>query len=41
MTNEKKDIIQPPGESESLSPEQKIDFFPETRKIQERTESTR
>lgn len=41
MTDEKKDIIQPPGESKSLSPEQKIDFFPETRKIQERKESTR
>ena len=29
MTNEKKEIKQPSGESESLSPEQKIEFFQE------------
>src|SRR3989344_6066868 len=41
MADEKKEIKQPPGESESLSPEQKIEFFQEGIKTVEKKEPTR
>ena len=41
MTDEKKEIKQPSGESESLSPEQKIEFFQEGIKASEKKEPTK
>lgn len=41
MTDEKKEIKQPSGESKNLSPEQKIEFFQEGVKVPEKKEVTR